>query len=261
MSSPWIQFVKEFKTSHPDKSYKECLKCCSKLYSHNKQGKGFIKDMLRKRPKVITDLLAKRGDVPISAIQIFRTPVVGAVQKVINLMTSGDFFKTRDKLGYDDIFHLFMYVDFANGKPTVSIEKNQRVGVGKPAGRRDNSEYVSVNLTKPMTLRQMIEASEAVYKNLYYYTSSQHNCQRFIMELLNNVGLLSAENRKFIMQDAEQLVKSPTIRKIANIATGVAGVADFVVKGGELKKPKPRTKPVLRAKPKPKPKTMLKSKK
>jgi hypothetical protein len=30
--SPWIEYVKEFHSSHPEHSYKECLQLCAKTY-------------------------------------------------------------------------------------------------------------------------------------------------------------------------------------------------------------------------------------
>ena len=199
----------------------------------NKKGKGVVSNLMRKRPKVIKDLLDKHGTHMIKKITIVRRPLTRAVENLIRLITLGDYDKQKKKLNYDKMFHLFMVVDYEDGQ-SITIEKNQRVNVyDTKLDDFTDAEYIPINLgRKRINLNDMILPSEEKYRELYRY-SIENNCQRFIYTLLDSVKLLTPQLKKFITQDISTLIINPVSKKIAQGIIDIAALFDYVVKGGK----------------------------
>ena len=74
-------------------------------------GEGFIGDYLdsrlNKRPKVVNTYLNTYGNNIIRRIIISRTPVQGFVQSALNTMTMGEWSRNKQRLNFDDVYHLF----------------------------------------------------------------------------------------------------------------------------------------------------------
>ena len=73
-----------------------------------------------------------------------------------------------------------------------------------------------------------------------HYDASNNNCQVFIKKVLSASGLYNSSVDKFVMQDAESLIKSlhPIAKKVVDTVTDVADRADALVKGSGDKRRK-----------------------
>jgi len=195
-------------------------------------GRGFVRRRLRYRPKAVEQFLKNKGDLVIMSIKVCRNPISSALKKILNALTFGDMGATIKQLNYDEVYHLFMLVTLQDGS-MFRIEKNERVTISSPPTERPKDcMTVLVDPSKKLTLNQMFEESEDVYKNLYYYLAHRDNCQKFVFTMLSNVGLMDKRLEQFILQDAEQLIKSGNVQGFASALTSTAAFGDYILKGG-----------------------------
>ena len=115
---------------------------------------GSIGKKVTGRPKVMNDFIDLRGLYYITHIQICREPISSNLTKIMNVLSFGTLKRSMKKMGYDQLFHLWMAVHLNNGE-VWNLEKNQRVGVmeGKrvPNRKRGGSctplKKVSINVS------------------------------------------------------------------------------------------------------------------
>ena len=84
------------------------------------------KKALTKMPKEVSDTLTKYGNEPITEIIVARSKVLSIWQFLLNALTLGTFNKEKQRLKYDDIFHLYCIIVLSNGTRLIT-ERNQRV--------------------------------------------------------------------------------------------------------------------------------------
>lgn len=194
---------------------------------------GNVGTLLSNRPKVITDLLRTHGDKVITSVVVMRKPIVEAVAWILKKTMS--FGEAVDKLGYDNVFHLFANF-YLNDGSVVAIQKNARIDVAvggeKPTA---DTEELKIPVSSGMSLNQLFDEAEQKYggSRLYFYDARSTNCQRFIADMLTTLGAMTPEASNFILQDAAALL-TKNEGKFAKAITNIAGVFDYIQKGGAL---------------------------
>lgn len=196
------------------------------------RGRGPIsflrKTILDSRPKILNDLLEREGDQIITEIEVCRTPIRSFITKTLNFLSLGQFAREMKRRGFDTMFHLYLVLHLANGK-TYSLEKNQRVNV---IPRKIPGECRDMKYGKK-TLRDFMETPEKLKIPGYYrYDAFRDNCQKWVDDILRANGIVKF-NRFVLQTDPEKLVPG-YLRTVARVFTDVAGVADFIFRGGEL---------------------------
>lgn len=187
------------------------------------------KKMLDVRPRILNDLLRKYGQLNIQKIEICRKPIVNAFRKILNFVTLGKLNREMSKLGYDDLFHLYMVVYLSDGS-IWSLEKNQRVNVTK--GKISGGECKSINYGEK-NLGDFITTAERMnIPGFYRYNAFKDNCQKWIKDILNANDITSMDT--FILQNVSTLAPN-IVKNISQGITDVAGVADYVMRGGCMK--------------------------
>lgn len=195
-------------------------------------GRGVRKDY---PPKVYRFLMENRND-EIVALEVFRRPIMKAVNTILNLMSFGKFGKEQKKLGYDNFFHLGIIARMRSGKSVV-IEKNAVINVGTAYNPQSSSKYggerMRVPVSRPIKLLEFMNRGEKELANFYHYHPFNNNCQVFVRGLLKANGLLTPQIEKFVFQPIEQLVQNinPVAQNVAKRITDLGGVADRVVEG------------------------------
>ena len=177
-------------------------------------------------PKEIKNLLEKHGSARITKIQVCREPVQKAVTSILNALSLGKFNKNKEKLGYDQVFHLYMYMQLSDGY-SFRIEKNEVVKLTKSNGSKEGEcQPVYLNSTSKVTLGELFDKSIKKHKDFWLYSAYSNNCQKFIYDLLNDSGLSNPALNKFIKQDADKLFENlPEYTKtVADISTNTAGI-------------------------------------
>jgi hypothetical protein len=191
--------------------------------------KQISKKMLEGRPRILHDLLSKYGQLPIEKIEICRKPIVSMFRKILNVATFGKLNREMSKLGYDDLFHLYMVLYLSDGSIWI-LEKNQRVNVTK--GKISGGECKSINYGKK-NLGDFINTAERLdIPGFYRYSAFKDNCQKWIKDILNANDITNMDT--FVLQNVSTLAPN-IVQNISQGITDVAGVADYVMRGGCMK--------------------------
>lgn len=181
-------------------------------------------------------LLERYGNLPITSIQIGRTPLPYLMTAVLNIVSLGMFKKLMKASPYDRLYHLFSVVTVEGGARLL-VEKNQTINIrGAPSKFPSNTEYIDVpirgNPVNPtLTLSDMLKQSKNAVgsKKFFSYDAIKNNCQDFLIGLLQHSGLLTGELTGFIKQDVETLFsKLKYLQPVINTATGIGAAADII---------------------------------
>ena len=191
-----------------------------------------------KCPKKVAQWLKTHGEETIHSITLVRTPVSGAVEKVLSLISAGRFGRNKKALQYDELWHLGMII---NGK--YLLEKNHVVrAVDAPKRLPSDAQELHVNVRHTVAINHLISdgwrAQTEVSGNkdaFWAYSARDSNCQSFIHYSLAGSGLDTPQSTSFVLQDARQLLSgiygSEIPTDLAGIFTSVTGL------GGSLSSP------------------------
>lgn len=175
-------------------------------------------------------LLEQIGDLPITTMQIIRTPIESYINKALNLLSLNKWDQVVKNIGYDQLFHLTLFI---NNK--YVFEKNEVINLAQSNPIKSNiSETMNVNF-KPTTIGQLIEDTRKLMGDQLFtsYNAKTNNCQNFISSILKANGSLTPELNTFINQNAEEIFKRlpQYVDKFATTITDIAARADRLLKG------------------------------
>ncbi len=159
----------------------------------------------------------------ITSLNIGRYPISSYLTKALDLVSLGGFSALKNKLGYDDLFHLFFII---NGK--YKLERNHLTSM-VPYTRSDKEEQKSVTLPKPITIAEFLNNGAAkIGPNLQRYSADSNNCQRFVLQMLQANNIPSSGVKTFVLQDVKSLFEQlPSfVKTIANKVTDTAHLAE-----------------------------------
>lgn len=205
----WIDHVKKF-ASEKGISYSQALKDPECKSQYGLKIGGLIGPSIRRDySPPIRDFLKKHGDKKIKSITLQRVPIESALKSVLDVITLGQYSKTTQKLGYDRVFHLSSII-FLEGLPfPIVVEKNEVINISRkiPPMKKGGSR-LNVPVTKNITLNEMLNnASSKLGSRFFLYDAFTNNCQMFIRDILKYSDLLTPEIEKWIMQDAQAILK------------------------------------------------------
>jgi len=203
-----------------------------------KKGEGIIdfgKDLYDKAKHIISTAtklnntsrktLEKFGNQKIKNIIATREVVQKAVTTLINLISGGHLDKEKNKMGYDDFFHIRLYCEMENGT-YILLEKNEVVfiypkgeikGEKLPINYKENS--ITLNDLVNKTMKYMGE------KDFYSYDAFTNNCASFVIAILKANGLWSEKDKTFLLQDVKHLKdKLPKTKQIASYITQLGAI-------------------------------------
>jgi len=196
------------------------------------------KQALSEMPKRIWEFQDEYGDWNVVSWSVCREPLSSGLTRVIDLATRGQLLKNKDKLNYDDIFHLYSDIylkDSKTGKTkAIRLDKNARVNIGSVVPYKKGGSCMGVgNIPKDLIFRTLI--NKDTDKNTWEYSSDRFNCQDYTSKRLEAVGLLTEPLRKFIMQDVPALLPDAKIQlQLAKGVTNIASIFENIMQGGEL---------------------------
>lgn len=182
------------------------------------------------------------GDLPIKSLQIVRTPIMNAIDKVLNIVSLGKWSQLKKEYSFDKLFHLALIANVGN--KNLVIEKNEVINVSTSYKMSKDSEVMEVPLNgKNFTTNEMLNKTlERIGSEKFYlYDGFKFNCQVFVRDCLESEGLYSEKAKEFLFQDLEELAKKmPAFsKKIMNITTDL---------GASVNKITGQAKPKLTAK-------------
>lgn len=176
------------------------------------------------------------GNIEVKSLTIVRTPIMGILDKALNLISFGKWATLKKEYGHDKLFHLALIANLGN--KNLVIEKNEVINVNTSYKMGKESETMDVDLKgKKFTINQMLDATKSLMgeKNFYSYDGLKNNCQTFIKSCLMSMGLYDAEENNFVFQDLSELAKKfPSIsKKIMNATTNLGAVVNKLTGQGE----------------------------
>ncbi len=121
-----------------------------------------------------------------------------------NIISVGRFEKITNDLGYDSMFHLFLFFETESGGYITERNEIVRVYKGSPSG-----EQMQVNMRgRELLVGDFFKnAIEREGDNIFVYDAFRNNCQDYIDGLLLYNGLMTHAYRAFIKQDISHLAQ------------------------------------------------------
>jgi hypothetical protein len=187
-------------------------------------GNKILDAYLNTMPNNLKTFLLKYGDDTIRTLTIARVPINEAIRNVINIASKGELEKNMQYLNYDNIYHLQLVIN-----QTFILEKNSIIEV-KPFGvYSPHTAVIRVPLNINITISTFItHAIKKTGPQIFRYNPAGHNCQNFVMSLLDGSNLNNPILTNFILQDSTALLKNvPDLSKI----TDIGALVDRVILG------------------------------
>ena len=188
----------------------------------------FFKDRL---PYRVRRFIEDNGNKRIESITVYRQPIMSVISKLLNILSLGRFDEAKNKIGYDDLFHLYMIVQL-NDDSRAIIEKNQDVNVTDDIKTRDaNTDSIVIDMKgRQPTLFELLDNTRKGMgdSRFYNYNFASNNCQDFLLAILQYNGLSSPQATAFIKQNVAELVKTlpPDARININAITKIGSYAN-----------------------------------
>lgn len=175
-------------------------------------------------PFHVSQLLRNKGSLRIVDISyICREPINSIIDKLFNVLSLGKFDEAKKKLGYDDMFHLYLVLKLENGE-SIRIEKNQDINI--ITNPQLKGDILKINLNdKKFNLAESLENTRKVMgkEKFIKYDAFNNNCQDFVLAWMKGNGLIDSNQQavQFIKQKADELLKQMPqyISTIANTTT------------------------------------------
>lgn len=175
----------------------------------------------------------------IERLVVCRKPIYPIIEKVANIISLGKFNQIKGKLGYDNFFHLYIFMVFDNGEGWI-MQKNEVLNAKRTDTPESGSNCMSVNIPDDLTLSKLIHPAIQIMRHDFAtYDYINNNCQIWVKNILDGADLLTPNLYNFIVQDVETVAKSiPEVGNIlANYAVDTARKIDTLLHGkGNMQK-------------------------
>lgn len=180
--------------------------------------------------------LTQWGNLIIKDLTIARTPIMGILDKTINILSLGKFNKLKAENSFDKLFHLSLIANV--GQKSLVVEKNEVINVNTTYKVSSDTEVLKVPLDdKKFTLNMMLdETRKRIGDNMFYlYDPFKFNCQVFIKDLLSTMGLYGEKEKNFLFQDLTDIAqKMPSLtKKVMKFTTDLGAVANKIMGKGK----------------------------
>ena len=182
--------------------------------------------------------LNEHSDSKIVKIQIVRQPLAWLSKKASDILSNYTVDEMIKRLGYDRMWHLFMYIFLEDGSVFIS-ERNETVRLyqTKPV-YINGSETMEITDCNGLSLGEFFKNGvDSRTPDLFWrYDPSSTNCQDYVMTLLDANKLSTPEIKTFVLQDAQALLSKAGFGKkvFTTLSNTVARVRMFIGKGLKL---------------------------
>jgi hypothetical protein len=183
------------------------------------------------------------GAQPIKYIMLCKSPVQKFVSMALGAVSEGKFQQEMGKLGYDEMYHLYMLCFLENHK-IVAVEKNQTINIQvADESYFDPKSSFEITLSKPLTLGEMLNQTLGYMGTDAYfsYDGKENNCQVYLRSILRANEISNPEAEAFIMQDTRQIFNQLPgyVRDVSRTVTDLGALYDHVkswLAGGQMQK-------------------------
>jgi len=178
------------------------------------------------------------GDIPITEMYVYRTPLDSILNTAINTISFGQWNKLKAEYGFDKFYHLALVLRLQNNK-NIIVEKLDVVSVSDSYKTNSKTENIKVdNYKGGLTLNTLLNNARTKLNNdklFFGYDPLNNNCQYFIRYLLEYNDLYTPEINNFLFQDISQLVKklNPITKKIMKGTTDLSATINKITGKGK----------------------------
>jgi hypothetical protein len=188
-------------------------------------------------PPKVRDTISKYGDKVITGITLGRTPLGKPLMTALQVASGNTFSQKLENTPYDKLFHLFMCIEFANGK--IVLEKNEVINTENSCKIPKDTETKVITSSDIPTGLTLIDAlnktKERMGGKFFTYSAKDNNCQDFIVAFLtaNNIG--NETDKSWVKQETKVLFEgNDRLRKIANTLTDIGARVDVLRQGAGI---------------------------
>lgn len=216
------------------KKYHQPISKNSEIARKAHEARDLAKD--NRFPQMTRQALDDAGNLQIASYTIFRDPIRGSLDTLLEVLTLKTWEDAKKAAHYDKFFHLFIIFELIDGRLIIA-EKNANIIIrpnyknikdigidytGKmgPYGGPSGSNRIP----KGYTINRMLMNYRDNIPGMFTYSAFRNNCQDFCYNLLNVNGLANQEMHDFIMQDVEAVCKKLPffIDKMSRLMTDLA---------------------------------------
>jgi hypothetical protein len=155
------------------------------------------------------ETLEKYGNLPIQSLTIYRTPISGILNTIINFISFGKWDQLKRKYGFDKLFHLALVANV--GEKNIIIEKNEVVNIITEYTTNKDTQTLNIPLGgQVITLSELLEKTRQRVGDdkFFLYDAFNNNCQFFISYILDTFGLYTAREKEFLFQDLKEIYEN-----------------------------------------------------
>ena len=185
----------------------------------------------------VDKFLDEHGNEQITQFIISRNVINPLITSTLNLISPN--FKKKNN--NNPLYHLKILIK--TDRTSLSLEKNERITISRYQMNK-NAENMNVNIPSGVSLNILLDRTKQLMGSRFLtYSARDNNCQSLILAILQSNNLSTPQNVLFTKQSTQELF-TPSLRKITNTVTGVAGKFDILRQGGDIKKKNPWVKHV-----------------
>jgi hypothetical protein len=178
-------------------------------------------------------LQSDRGNMPIAQIWVVRTPVQQQYRWLMSLLSGGEIDKQMAKLGYTNLFHLYMVMKLADGT-FVKVEKDQRIKFTKGGLTSEDMIGPFPGKSSLRVFFQKAADFTGGWSNIAGYDPRTNSCQTFARSVLLANGYYTYAVRRFVEQNLKDVLKtspltSALISKVISVVGNLEFIADEVI--------------------------------
>lgn len=218
------------------------------LHEHIKGGSvlGFTKNIINRvkgfltgarkeaSPDVRKFITLHRNDKVVS-IHICRVPVLSSIQKILNAISLGDFYRKIKKYNYDSLFHLYCIITVSSSHDsvleTIVMEKNHVVEIKVYDRNISEGQCMNVPLNGlNVDFSTLITKAEQFQGDDFWIWTYSNNCQVFVQSILKANNLLNPQLEKFVVQCAKCVINE-NLGSFTNKVVNLAQRGDILLHG------------------------------
>lgn len=155
-----------------------------------------------------TATIKKYGERIVKSMQVYKTPLSDKVNTFLNLLSFGKLSQVKKKYGFDEFFHLALVCNI--GDKNIMCQKNSVVDITEQYKTTPQTQIFNIDMhNKQFPINEMLNKTrERMGDKAYFeYDMLTHNCQNYVCNLLESVGLLSVPAKEFIYQNISEIIK------------------------------------------------------
>jgi hypothetical protein len=180
----------------------------------------------------VDKFLQDHGDEPITQFIISRNVINPLITSTLNILSPN--FKKKNN--NNPLYHLKILMK--TDRTSLSVEKNERITFSRYQMNK-GAENMNVNIPNGLSLNVLLDRTKQLMGGKFLtYSARDNNCQSLILAILQSNNLSTPQNVFFTKQSTQELF-TPSLRKITNTVTNIAGIIDILRQGGDIKKKNP----------------------